>query len=263
MYDIDDEEEEEEQARHRVPAGIRLMQVEKNFYASLTCSRFKYQPAKPGLRSWSFFAAFAVAWVVFAIAYVYTSISYKKIWVVLLGLAFLVCLALGGLFLIRGVIFYYYDMYVSRVGDNVVILLYSKWNKDVTVYFSHDRILRIHRGSVEDRREYAYQYVGTHLLFNKFKAEAKYVANTQETITAFSNDGGTARMRIVHDMPASITFAPPPNLRSEFGAIKYLRLEENDVSSLPAVPEALVRACNKRGWVLPDNICIIYSDEEA
>ena len=253
MYEDDDEEEFGEAPKaERVPAKMRIKDVEENFYARLSCARFKYVPARPGLKSWTFFAAYAALWFILAVVYIYTSVSYKNVWIIIFGLLFLVGMAFGAVFVIRGVVFYYYDMYVCRVGDNVVNILFSHWNKDVTIYFSHDKILRARHGFVEERNEYAYQYVGTHLLFNKFKAEAKYVPNTEETIAALSNDGGTARLRVQGDMPASITYAPPPSLRSEFGAIKYLKLIDMTVEQMPPLPECLVRECKRLGYKLPD-----------
>ena len=259
MYE-DDEEDYEKQPAVRMPAAERIERVEENFYSQLSCALFKYVPARPGLKTWAFFAVYAVLWVVLAVVYIYTSVSYKNVWVIILGLAFLVGMALGAVFLIRGVVFYYYDMYVCRVGDNVVGILFSHWNKDVTVYFSHGRILRARKGAVEERGEYAYQYVGTHLLFNKFKADAKYVPGAFETITAVSNDGGTARMRVENDLPAGITYAPPPSLRSEFGAIKYLKLLKMQAEEIPPLPAYLVRECALRGWQLPEGVS---TDEEA
>ena len=167
MYGDDDEEEyiKEEAREASVSAAQRVKDVEENFYANLSCARFRYVPARPGLKSWTFFAVYAFIWLVLAVVYVYTSVSYKNVWIIIFGLAFLAGMALGAVFVIRGVVFYYYDLYVCRVGDGVVNILFSHWNKDVTVYFSHNRILRAHKGAVEERREYAYQYVGTHLLF--------------------------------------------------------------------------------------------------
>ena len=252
MYEDDDEEEYEEAPRaEKIPAEKRIKDVEENFYARLSCARFKYVPARPGLKSWTFFAVYAVLWFVLAVVYIYTSVSYKNVWIIIFGLLFLAGMAFGAVFIIRGVVFYYYDMYVCRVGDKVVNILFSHWNKDVTIYFSHDKILRARKGSVEERNEYAYQYVGTHLLFNKFKAEAKYVPNTEETIAALSSDGGTARLRVEGDMPASITYAPPPSLRSEFGAIKYLKLLDAEANDIPPIPECLARECEKQGYELP------------
>ncbi len=253
MYEDDDEEEYEEAPRaEKIPAEKRIKDVEENFYARLSCARFKYVPARPGLKSWTFFAVYAVLWFILAVVYIYTSVSYKNVWIIIFGLLFLAGMAFGAVFIIRGVVFYYYDMYVCRVGDKVVNILFSHWNKDVTIYFSHDKILRARKGSVEERNEYAYQYVGTHLLFNKFKAEAKYVPNTEETIAALSSDGGTARLRVEGDMPASITYAPPPSLRSEFGAIKYLKLIDMTAEQMPPLPECLVRECKRLGYKLPD-----------
>ena len=109
---------------------------------------------------------------------------------------------------------------------------------------------------MEERREYAYQYVGTHLLFNKFKADVKYVPNAEETIAALSNDGGTARLKVKDGLPAGITYAPPPSFRSEFGAIKYLKLVEYEAAEIPPVPGYLARECARRGWILPERAAV-------
>lgn len=258
MYGDDDEEEyiKEEAREASVPAAQRVKDVEENFYANLSCARFRYVPARPGLKSWTFFAVYAFIWLVLAVVYVYTSVSYKNVWIIIFGLVFLAGMALGAVFVIRGVVFYYYDLYVCRVGDGVVNVLFSHWNKDVTVYFSHNKILRAHKGAVEERREYAYQYVGTHLLFNKFKADVKYVPNAEETIAALSNDGGTARLKVKDGLPAGITYAPPPSFRSEFGAIKYLKLVEYEAAEIPPVPGYLARECARRGWILPERAAV-------
>lgn len=238
----------------RPSAPERIRGVERDFYARLSCARFKYIPAMPGLKSWLFFVGYALAWTILLVVYIYSSVIYTHAWLIIFGIVFLAGMALGGVFLIRGVVFYYYDAYVCRVKDKVVIVMFSKWNRDVTVYFSRDEILRLHRGAVEERGDYAYQYVGTHLLFNKFKTDIKYGAGSAyETISALSANGGTVRMRIENDLPASITYASAPSLRSEFGAVKCLKLVEYAYDGeLPALPAALARECRSRGLELPD-----------
>lgn len=266
----DDEDEEREQtsaapaASAAVSAAERIEDVEENFYAGLSRARFRFTPARTDLRAWAFFAVYAAVWLVLLVVYIYTAVRYTRAWLVIVGLIFLAGSALGGVFLIRGAVFYYYDMYVCRVGREVVNLFFPRWNRDVIVYFSRDRILRAHKGAVEERKEYAYQYVGTHLLFNKFNADVKYMNNNMyETITAVSRNNGTARMRILNDLPASVTYVPAPSLRSEFGAVKYLRLAEYKAREpLPALPECLVRECELRGWKLPEGFPVAEKEEK-
>ena len=44
----------------RPSAPERIRGVERDFYARLSCARFKYIPAMPGLKSWLFFVGYAL-----------------------------------------------------------------------------------------------------------------------------------------------------------------------------------------------------------
>ena len=66
MYE-DDEEDYEKQPAVRMPAAERIERVEENFYSQLSCALFKYVPARPGLKTWAFFAVYAVLWIVLAV----------------------------------------------------------------------------------------------------------------------------------------------------------------------------------------------------
>lgn len=247
--------------------AAEIAAAEKNFFANLTYAKLYYTPVKTGPRNWLFFSVFALTWLLCAVAFTYTAIRSGKALFIVLCLFVLLCMLAGGLSIIRGRLFYYYDLFVFRTGNRIVTFYRPFWNKkSITVYFSHDKIYRYRRGRTEDVSDYAYRYVGSHLLFNKFRNNLRYGQSRpgETVITGSGKGGGAARIRLADGKPQSITFCPSAGRRTEFGEIKYLRFDETgDGAGRIEVPLSLKRVCEKNGLAMPEEgAYLVYYDDK-